>query len=355
MNIFFFYKVRTKLYCAVEQACREGFVHVAVLGAGAFGTAMSIALSNTEHSVTLWSRSETFAESLRTRGENTKYLPGYLLPKTIEITTDIEGVLRRSSALLLCVPTQELRNLCAYMQEAKVLSPDVSILICSKGIENKSLKLPSEVIEEFFPQNSVFVLSGPAFAKEIASNLPCSMVLAGRNKEQEILLASELSSATMHLTTHDDYMGIQICAAIKNVVAIACGIVLGQNLGNNAAATVLTKGLREIRDLCIAKTGTAEPETLMGLSGIGDLVLTCTTPNSRNMSFGLKIGKNPELLPLHSKSDSSVLVEGAASALSAHLLGSALGINLPICAALSMLLTEKCNMEEALQEILAPW
>ncbi|MEH0831213.1 NAD(P)H-dependent glycerol-3-phosphate dehydrogenase [Anaplasma bovis] len=329
-------------------------MHVAVLGAGAFGTAMSIALSNAEHSVTLWSRSETFAESLRTRGENTKYLPGYFLPKTIEITTDLEKVLRRSSALLLCVPTQELRNLCVCMQEAKALSPDVSILICSKGIENASLKLPSEVIEEFFPQNSVFVLSGPAFATEIAGSLPCAMVLAGNNKEQEISLASELSSATMRLTPHDDYMGVQICAALKNVVAIACGIVLGRNLGNNAAATVLTKGLREIRDLCIAKTGSAEPETLMGLPGLGDLVLTCTTPNSRNMSFGLKIGKNPDPLPFHSKGDSTVLVEGAASALSAHLLGNALGINLPICAAVSGLLTGRCDTEQALQEILAP-
>ena len=257
------------------------------------------------------------------------------------MASSLEGV----SALLLCVPTQELRNLCNRIRDTQVLNESVPVIVCSKGIENNSLKLAGEVIEELLP-NPGFILSGPALAKEIVRGLPCAMVLAGNNLSVANSLAQKLSSSTLRIVPSQDYLGVQIGAVLKNVIAIACGIVVGKGLGYNAATMVIVRGIAEIKAVCESKSGHVSLDTITGLSCLGDLVLTCTSHGSRNMSFGLAIGKNNAIPQQHN------LVEGVASAHSVEKLGKALGIELPVCFAVSQFLRKQITIDQVIERIL---
>ncbi|UQD54119.1 NAD(P)H-dependent glycerol-3-phosphate dehydrogenase [Anaplasma phagocytophilum] len=322
-------------------------MRVTVLGAGAFGTALSVALYNSCCSVALWSRNERVLEELRNTGMNSLYLPGCLVPKEIELIPDVESALRCASVLLLCVPTQELRNLCNDVRNTAALDASVPVLVCSKGIENKSLKFAGEVIEELLPDNPVFVLSGPALAKEMVHGLPCAMVLAGRDGSLAASLAEKLSNAVMSIAPSTDYVGVQIGSVLKNIIAIACGIVIGKGLGYNASAMVVVRGIAEIQAVSTAKSGRVDLSTIIGLACLGDLVLTCTSASSRNMSFGLAIGKGQDIA---SHNDS--LVEGAESAQSIDRLSNTLGIHLPVCSAIAKLLRGELDTDQVINQLL---
>ena len=325
-------------------------MQVTVLGAGAFGTALAAALSKAVGGVLLWSRSQQVADDLLRTRINTRYLAGFEIPATMGVTSSISDALHGAAVVLMCVPTQELRNLCNEIHASGCLAPTTPILVCSKGIENKSLKLASEIIEDLLPDNPVHVLSGPALAKEIILDLPCAMVLAGRKLEPVTSLAAQLSSSTMFIVPSNDWVGVQVGATMKNIIAIACGIVTGKGLGNNATSMVVVQGLAEIQAMCAAKTGKADYKTISGFACLGDLVLTCLSPSSRNMSFGISIGQNRDISSL--KND-SVLVEGAASAPSIENLGRSLGVNLPICFAISQLLCGKMTVDQVIDQIIS--
>ncbi|MCU7611812.1 NAD(P)H-dependent glycerol-3-phosphate dehydrogenase, partial [Anaplasma capra] len=311
-------------------------VQVAILGAGAFGTALSIALCKSGKKVCLWSRNERVVESLHTSGENSAYLPGFKVPQEVSVHSRMDTASLNSTVAMLCVPAQELRNLCSAMAEAQVLQPNIPLLVCSKGIENSSLKFPSEVVTEIFRHNPVFILSGPALAKELASGLPCAMVLAGKDTETASMLASQLSNSTFSVVHSGDHVGVQIGAVMKNIIAIASGIVAGMGLGHNASAIVMVQGMAEIKSVCEAKAGYADMDTITGLACLGDLVLTCTAPSSRNMSFGMSIGRAGYANAPNQKEP--VLVEGAESVGALVNMGRRLGLELPICSAISRLL-----------------
>ncbi|QGR02720.1 NAD(P)H-dependent glycerol-3-phosphate dehydrogenase [Ehrlichia ruminantium] len=323
-----------------------------ILGAGSFGTAIAIVLSSYGIPVNLWGRNHESIRSIKTHRENLKYLPKYQLPDNIYVTSNIDEVLSDNNiCIIITIPTQQLRSVCFHIQQKQHMCKNIPILICSKGIEITSLKFPGEIAKEILPNNPIFILSGPSFAKEIAENLPCSIVLAGDNQELGLSLIDKISSNVFKITYSQDIIGIQIGAALKNIIAIACGIITGKDLGNNAIATVITKGMNEIKTLYIAKNNSIDFHTLIGPSCLGDLILTCTTAYSRNMSFGLEIGKGKNIHKL--RDNNFNLVEGISTVKPLILLAEKLNIDLPICSSIYNLLYKDMSLDKTISNILS--
>ena len=297
---------------------------VGVVGAGAWGTALAITAARAGNIVTLWALEPEVVASINGRQENEMFLPDIKLPDTVHAVNDLEAMLAQD-ALLMVAPAQYVGSTCEGLASAG-LDDSLPIVICSKGIEQNSLKLMSEVVAEYFP-NPLAILSGPTFAIEVAKGLPASVTLACG----DVALGQNLAQLVVHpkFSVHhsDDMIGPQICGAMKNVIAIACGIVEGKGLGESAKAALITEGLAEISQLCVAKSG--KPETAMGLCGLGDLILTCNSHTSRNMSLGYALGQGKMLEDILSERVS--VAEGVASSNAVAGLADQLGIRLRIC------------------------
>ena len=297
---------------------------VGVVGAGAWGTALAITAARAGSEVALWAREPEVVASINGRGENEMFLPGIKLPDTVHAVNDLEAMLAQD-ALLMVAPAQYVGSTCEGLASAG-LDDSLPIVICSKGIEQDSLKLMSEVVAEYFP-NPLAILSGPTFAIEVARGLPASVTLA----YDDAALGQNLAQLVVHpkFSVHhsNDIIGPQICGAMKNVIAIACGIIEGKGLGESAKAALITEGLAEISQLCVAKGG--KPETAMGLCGLGDLILTCNSHTSRNMSLGYALGQGKPLGDILSERMS--VAEGVASSSAVAGLAAQLGIRLRIC------------------------
>ena len=297
---------------------------VGVVGAGAWGTALAITAARAGNIVTLWALEPEVVASINGRQENEMFLPDIKLPDTVHAVNDLEAMLAQD-ALLMVAPAQYVGSTCEGLASAG-LDDSLPIVICSKGIEQNSLKLMSEVVAEYFP-NPLAILSGPTFAIEVAKGLPASVTLACG----DVALGQNLAQLVVHpkFSVHhsDDMIGPQICGAMKNVIAIACGIVEGKGLGESAKAALITEGLAEISQLCVAKSG--KPETAMGLCGLGDLILTCNSHTSRNMSLGYALGQGKTLEDILSERVS--VAEGVASSNAVAGLADQLGIRLRIC------------------------
>lgn len=266
----------------------SSYKHFGVVGAGAWGTALALVLKRAGRAATLWAFEPELAAAMDKKRENAAYLPGVKLPEDLRISNDL-AEMAECNAIILATPAQHVREICKKLA-AHVKQP-ASLIIASKGIELTTHKLMSEVVAETLPKNPVFVLSGPSFAFEVAQNLPAALTLASEWGVENLALA--ISSPMFRIYTTDDIIGTQIGGAVKNVLAIACGIVAGRKIGENARAALITRGLAEIVRLGIALG--ARAETLMGLSGLGDVVLTCTSLQSRNMSLGYELGKGKDL------------------------------------------------------------
>ena len=297
---------------------------IGVVGAGAWGTALAITAARAGSKVTLWAREPEVVASINGRRVNEMFLPGIKLPATVHAVNDLEAMLAQD-ALLMVAPAQYVGSTCQGLAAAG-LDDSLPIVICSKGIEQGSLKLMSEVVSEHLP-NSLAILSGPTFAIEVAKGLPASVTLACG----EAGLGRKIARLVVHpkFSVHhsDDVIGPQICGAMKNVIAIACGIVEGKGLGESAKAALITEGVAEITQLCVAKGG--KPETAMGLCGLGDLILTCNSHTSRNMSLGYALGQGKTLEEILSERVS--VAEGVASSNAVAGLAAQLGIRLRIC------------------------
>ena len=297
---------------------------VGVVGAGAWGTALAITAARAGSDVTLWAREPEVVASINGQQVNEMFLPGIELPSTVHAVNDLEAMLAQD-ALLMVAPAQYARSTCRQLASAG-LDDSPPIVICSKGIEQDSLKLMSEVAAEHFP-NPLAVLSGPTFAIEVAKGLPASVTLACGDAALGRKLAQFVVHPKFGVHHSEDVIGPQICGAMKNVIAIACGIVEGKGLGENAKAALITEGLAEISQLCVAKGG--KPETAMGLCGLGDLILTCNSHTSRNMSLGYALGQGKTLEAILSERVS--VAEGVASSNAVAGLAAQLGIRLRIC------------------------
>lgn len=317
---------------------------ISVLGAGAWGTAIAISLSSKKN-VILWTRNKAIFESIKEKRESDK-LPDCPISDNVSVERAIEKTIN-ASVTILAVPTQSLREVCQQLNDCN-LKKNVAIILACKGIEKSTLKLPSEIVNEVLPNNPIAIFSGPSFAVEVARKSPYSMVLACQNNKLGSKLVSELQQENVKLEFSNDIIGVQICAALKNVFAIACGIVLGSKLGFNAHAALITKSMSEIKALYSAKVGDSSVDinTLLGPACLGDLIMTCTSLNSRNLSFGFKIGNSDNGFNVQQEGKS--VIEGFSTAESAFNLARKLNIKMPICEAVYRLLYENASIEDTI-------
>ena len=313
---------------------------IGVVGAGAFGTALAISLANSNRSVTLWARDPSQAAEMQKSRENARYLPGAELPDQLRITGDFSTV-SSLGILLLAVPMQRLRALVGN----HVSELDRKTLVsCCKGVELGTQLGPVALLQELVPQSVPAILTGPSFAQDIARGLPTALTLACADKARGEALQDALTTGNLRLYRSTDIIGAELGGALKNVVAIACGAVIGAGLGESARAALMTRGFAEMNRM--ARALGAQPDTLAGLSGFGDLVLTCTSEQSRNYRYGQSLGGSEAF-------DPTVTVEGAATARAVLARAHAMDIDMPITDAVVALLDGKLQLRQAMDMLLS--
>ncbi len=317
-----------------------------VIGGGAWGTALAQVLCRAGRTPLLWARETEVVDAINESHRNPLFLPGVVLDEGVTATADL-GRAAQADALILAVPAQHLRAMGVLL--APHLAPRVPVVICAKGIEEGSGTLMSEVAAAVLPKVSLAVLSGPTFAAEVARGLPTAVTLAAADSEMGQDLIVAIGTRTFRPYLSDDVAGAQIGGAVKNVMAIACGIVMGRGLGDNARAALITRGLAEMVRLARAKGGKAE--TLMGLSGVGDLTLTCSSTQSRNHALGFALGKGEKLNDFLSARRS--VAEGVSSAAATSALARRLGVEMPIVFAVDSILHHGAAIDAAIDGLLS--
>lgn len=323
--------------------------HIVIIGAGAWGTALAQAMSRGDHKISLVAQTPAHAHELNHHQENKMYFPGIPLDSKIEFTHEVE-ILKSADTILWVIPTQYTSQL---LKEIKDFIPShIPIVICSKGIDCSHFPVTKEsllsVIISKLINNPLAVLSGPNFAKEIAQGLPAAATLAAPTLEQAEGLIKTLTTPLFPLYPSDDIIGVQIAGAIKNVIAIANGILLGRELGQNAQAVLLSRGLQEIKNLGLAMG--AKAETFFSLAGMGDFILTCTSTQSRNTSVGAALGQGQTLDDFLASRNS--VSEGVYTAKAVHSLATYYQVNMPVCEAVYQLLEKKISVDETLEFLL---
>jgi glycerol-3-phosphate dehydrogenase (NAD(P)+) len=318
---------------------------LAVIGAGAWGTALSLVARRAGSEVVLWARDRDLAREIGSLRENRPYLPGIAVPEAVRVVHDLAET-ADCDAFLLAVPAQGLRAVARGL--APVAGRDRAIVICAKGIEQASLALMSEVVAETLPGRPIAVLSGPTFAREVAEEKPTAVTLATGDPDLGRSLAAALGSRRFRPYLSDDPLGAQLGGAVKNVIAIACGIVAGRDLGDNARAALIARGLAEVVRLGQAVGGRAE--TLMGLSGLGDLTLTCTAMQSRNYSLGVALGRGESLAEVLGARRS--VAEGVHSASAVTGLAERFQVEMPICRAVDDVVNRDVTIDRAVDDLL---
>ena len=316
---------------------------IGVLGGGAWGTALAQACARAGRSVTLWEHDQNnFAQLSKAR--ESLFLPGVHLDQHITVTNDLADA-ARSEALLLVVPAQVVRSVVTAL--APSLKKSTPLVACAKGIEHGTRKFMSEIIAECAPGALPAVLSGPSFAADVARGLPTAVTLAAPDSKTAAALSQAIGSATFRPYHSTDVRGAELGGATKNVLAIAAGIVTGRALGASAAAALITRGFAELTRF--GKAYGAKLETMTGLSGLGDLILTCSTPQSRNFSFGVALGKGetPEAAAR------GKLAEGAFTAPVLLEMARAKKVEMPIAAAVADVLAKKMSVDQAIESLLA--
>lgn len=317
---------------------------IAVIGAGAWGTALAIAATRAGRDVRLWARDPAQAEALRTTRTNAAYLPQANLPAEVEPTSDLAFAVDGAAAILLAVPAQHLGGI------ARLLPPGTApLVICAKGIERGTGRLMNEIVAEAAPGRPAAILSGPTFASEVAAGLPTAVTLAAADERIGRELVTLLGSPTFRPYWSSDPVGALIGGAVKNVIAIACGIVAGRGLGENARAALMTRGLAEIVRLGVAAGG--RPDTFIGLAGLGDLALTASSSQSRNFSLGMALGEGRSLDEILGQR--RTVTEGVTSATATLQRAAALGVEMPITAAVAAIVAGQLGVEDAMRQLLA--
>jgi len=312
---------------------------IAVLGAGAWGTALAIQAARAGNDVVLWARSG--ADDLAASGESPR-LPGHRLPERVRVTGDSSLL---SGTIIAAIPTQSLRAALAGLTNVREL------VICAKGIEAGTLRLPLEIAADVQPNALTAVLTGPNFAHEIAAGQPAAAVVASTDQAMREAVIAWLATPRFRLYGSDDPVGAQLGGAAKNVIAIAAGAVTGAGLGENARAALITRGLAELARMTVALGG--RTETAMGLSGLGDLLLTCTGTASRNFSLGVALGRGESLASILAARRSVTEGVSTAPALLARALKSQAQVDMPICEAVAALLAGQTTLLDAIATLLA--
>jgi glycerol-3-phosphate dehydrogenase (NAD(P)+) len=315
--------------------------HIAVLGGGAWGTALALTCARAGRNVTLWEHDAANAQRLAKKRESA-FLPGIALDERIIVANDLVDA-ARAEAILMVVPAQAVR---AVMQVlAPLLAAGTPVIVCAKGIERGSKKFMTEVIAECAPNARPAILSGPSFAADVARGMPTAVTLAAADDKLAGELAQAVGSAAFRPYHSNDVRGVEIGGAAKNVLAIAAGVVTGRELGASALAALTTRGFAEL--VRFGKAYGARPETMMGLSGLGDLLLTCSSPQSRNFTFGIKLGRGERPDAIHGG-----LAEGVFTAPVLLEMARERAIDMPISTAVAALLSGKLTVETAIGSLL---
>ncbi len=309
----------------------------AVLGAGAFGTALAVTLARDGEAVTLWTRDPAQAEDMRRTRVNLARLPRVTLPDAVKVTSEVAGI--GADRVLLAVPVQALRG---FLAEHRAALDGRTLVSCGKGIDRETGLRPSELIARACPAARVAALTGPSFAEDIAAGLPTALTLAVA--EDGAGLQARLSTGGLRLYLTHDIVGAELGGALKNVIALAAGITIGAGLGESARAAVVTRGFAEITRFAVSEG--AAPETLAGLSGLGDLLLTCTSPKSRNYAAGLAVGAG---LP----TARGVTIEGLATAEAITAIAAARGIDMPLSATVAAVTHGRMTVAEAADHLMS--
>ena len=324
----------------------EDFKYAGVIGGGAWGTALAQVCARAGLAVTLQAREIEVVEAIRAGRENSLFLPGVKLDDSIDVTTDF-GDLAACDFILAVAPAQHLRATLEAL--APHIRENLPILLCAKGVEQGTLSLMSDVLAQTIPHAGAAVLSGPSFAGEVARGLPTAVTLACPDEDLGRALAEAIATPTFRPYLSTDMIGAEAGGAIKNVLAIACGIVEGKGLGRSAHAALITRGFAEMIRMAEALGGQAE--TVAGLCGLGDLVLTCSSPQSRNMSVGLALGAGQTLD--QALAGKLTVAEGVSSAPAVRALARRLGVDTPISEAVAAILAGETGVDEAILDLLS--
>ena len=321
--------------------------NIGIIGGGAFGTAMACVVSRSGHDVLVWAREPEVVAAINAYGTNPLFLPGITLPRGIRATGDLAAATQGRDFILIAVPAQHLRGVAVQMRG--LLRHGTPVATCSKGIERGSCALMPEVIAETLPQAPVAVLSGPSFAREIALDLPCGVVLACRDASVRDALSWAIANPRFCVHPSEDIIGAAVGGVMKNVIAIASGIAAGRKLGENARSTLVTYGLSESIRLGLAKG--ARRATFTGLAGIGDLMLTANSLQSRNTSLGVALGEGRKVADV--LAGRKEVTEGAFSVEALAELAGRLGLEMPITETLHQVLNRHADLDLAIARLLA--
>jgi glycerol-3-phosphate dehydrogenase (NAD(P)+) len=320
------------------------FNQIAVIGAGAWGTALALTCARAGRAVTLWEPDPASAAKLAASRES-PFLPGITLDPAVEISTDLAAA-ARAPAILLVVPAQAVRAVTTTL--APLMAERTPVIVCAKGIERGSKAFMSEIVATCAPRAVPAILSGPSFAADVARGLPTAVTLAAEDDDLAGALAQAIGSASFRPYHSTDVRGVEIGGAAKNVLAIAAGIVAGRGLGASAAAALTTRGFAEL--VRFGRAYGARPETMMGLSGLGDLLLTCSSPQSRNFSFGVNLGRGHQPDAIHGAIG---LAEGAFTASVLVDMARERAVDMPIAAAVAALLDGRMSVDAAIESLLS--
>lgn len=324
----------------------DRMMRLAIIGAGAWGTALAMVARRAGCPVSLWARDPQIVTAINNKSENPFYLPGVMLDPAITCTSDLGAAVAAADAALLVVPAQFLRDVLESLRDHA--PPGFPLLHCAKGIEIGSLAMMSQIGAQILPGSPYAVLSGPSFAAEVARDLPTAVTIASTDTQLAARFLAALGSNRFRPYLSSDTVGAEVGGAVKNVVAIACGIVVGRGLGDNARAALITRGLAEMVRLGTSQG--ARAETFRGLSGLGDLVLSCTATQSRNHALGLELGRGQSL-------DAALacrrtVIEGVATAAAITELAELHKIEMPICAAVDAVLHRGASIDETADRLL---
>jgi len=318
----------------------------AVIGGGAWGTALANVLAANDHAVALWAREPDVVEDINRHRENHRFLPGVCVRDGVSALGRIDDALGGAELVIYVAPSHALRDVVA--SGARAVRTDAVLVVASKGIERESLEIMSDVVGDTLPAHAVVALSGPTFAAEVAHGQPTAVVAASRDLIAAATVQRALSSEVFRVYTHDDVVGVELGGALKNVMAVATGIAEGLGLGFNSRAALITRGLAEMTRLGVALG--ASQATFAGLAGLGDLVLTCTGALSRNRALGIEIGEGRTLEQALAGKDT--VAEGVLNTISARALAEREGVDMPIVHAVHRILFESQSPRRAIAELM---
>ena len=310
---------------------------IGVAGAGAFGTALAVALAAAGRQLTLWARDAGHVAAMAEGRSNAARLKGVVFPPSLRVTGDLRGV-ARADAVLLALPMQALAGFLA--QHGSALN-GLPLVVCCKGIDLASLRGPTAMVQGLCPQSAVSILTGPSFAADIARGLPTALTLAGQGVEA---LQPLLSTAALRLYRSDDAVGAELGGALKNVIAIAAGVVMGAGLGESARAALITRGFAEMQRFALSQG--AASDTMLGLSGLGDLILTCTSTQSRNLRYGMALGSG-------SAFDPTITVEGVATAQAIEQIAQNQSLDMPVSTMVARLIRQDITLDQAIHSLMS--